>query len=91
MRLADGEIGAAIQTNSDLADVSIDAESRKKKKGNKSEFKKRLSYGWRRAEVTSAFFNGSFLVALSLSIFLQALDRFVNPEGLYTAVTLGYR
>lgn len=81
MRLADRESGPARQTNSDLTDVIDNAEPTAKRKRGMHTFNGRLSYGWRRAEVTSAFFNGSFLVALSLSVFLQALDRFVNPEG----------
>ena len=35
-----------------------------------------------RAELVGAFFNGVFLLALALSIFLQSLERFVNIEAL---------
>ncbi|KAF1985250.1 cation efflux protein [Aulographum hederae CBS 113979] len=39
---------------------------------------KEFSFGWQRAQLLGAFFNGVFLAALGLSIFLQALERFVN-------------
>ncbi|KAI5259280.1 cation efflux protein [Aureobasidium subglaciale] len=39
-----------------------------------------LAFGWERAKVLGAFFNGSFLIALGLSIFLQAIERFINIE-----------
>lgn len=75
MKLAQKDTGSQQQTNSDQANLPVNEELQNQK------LDKRLSYGWRRAEVVSAFFNGSFLIALSVSIFLQALDRFVNPEG----------
>ncbi|THY35854.1 cation efflux protein [Aureobasidium pullulans] len=39
-----------------------------------------LAFGWQRAKVLGAFFNGTFLIALGLSIFLQAIERFINIE-----------
>ncbi|KAG9541683.1 cation diffusion facilitator family metal ion transporter, partial [Aureobasidium melanogenum] len=39
-----------------------------------------LAFGWERAKVLGAFFNGSFLIALGLSIFLQAIERFINVQ-----------
>ncbi|KAF1813720.1 cation efflux protein [Eremomyces bilateralis CBS 781.70] len=39
-----------------------------------------FSFGWQRAQMLGAFFNGVFLAALSLSIFLQALERFISIE-----------
>jgi len=45
-----------------------------------------LSFGWQRAQLLGAFFNGVFLLALGVSIFLQAIERFValqhveNPQ-----------
>ncbi|RDL40715.1 putative cation diffusion facilitator family metal ion transporter [Venustampulla echinocandica] len=39
-----------------------------------------LSFGWQRAQLLGAFFNGVFLVALGLSIFLQAIERFVSIQ-----------
>ncbi|TIA89318.1 hypothetical protein E3P99_02106 [Wallemia hederae] len=38
------------------------------------------TYGWHRAELVGAFFNGVFLLGLALSIFLQSIERFFNPE-----------
>ncbi|KAI9732414.1 MAG: hypothetical protein M1834_001622 [Cirrosporium novae-zelandiae] len=40
----------------------------------------RYTYGWQRAETLGALFNGVFLVALCLSIFLDAIQRFVEPQ-----------
>ncbi|KAF8587584.1 cation efflux protein [Ramaria rubella] len=38
------------------------------------------SYGWHRAEIVAALVNGVFLVALCLSIFLEAIERFFNTS-----------
>lgn len=40
-----------------------------------------LSFGWQRATLLGAFFNGVFLLALGVSIFLQAIERFVDIQG----------
>ena len=40
-----------------------------------------LTYGWKRAEILAAFFNGIFLVALSVSIIIHAIQRFIHIEG----------
>ncbi|KAK4134237.1 cation efflux protein [Trichocladium antarcticum] len=37
-----------------------------------------LSFGWQRARLLGAFFNGAFLLALGISIFLQSIERFVS-------------
>ncbi|KAI9171051.1 Zinc/cadmium resistance protein [Paramyrothecium foliicola] len=37
-----------------------------------------FTYGWQRAVTLGAFFNGVFLLALGLSILVQAIERFVN-------------
>lgn len=39
----------------------------------------RFSYGWLRAEILGAFFNAVFLIALCVSIILEALTRFLDP------------
>ncbi|KAI9645603.1 hypothetical protein NHQ30_006345 [Ciborinia camelliae] len=39
-----------------------------------------LSFGWQRAQMLGAFFNGCFLLALGVSIALQSIDRFVYLE-----------
>lgn len=41
-----------------------------------------FTYALHRAELVGAFFNGVFLLALALSIFLQSLERFVNLQPL---------
>ncbi|WWC66485.1 uncharacterized protein I206_100387 [Kwoniella pini CBS 10737] len=37
------------------------------------------SYGWQRAEILGALINGVFLIALCVSIFLEAVGRIVTP------------
>ncbi|KAJ5238363.1 hypothetical protein N7468_002982 [Penicillium chermesinum] len=39
-----------------------------------------LSFGWQRSRLLGAFFNGVFLFALGVSIFLQSIERFVSVE-----------
>lgn len=39
----------------------------------------KYSYGWLRAEILGAFFNAVFLIALCVSIFLEAITRLVEP------------
>lgn len=39
----------------------------------------RYSYGWLRAEILGAFFNAVFLIALCVSIILEAVTRLVEP------------
>merc|ERR1711939_574141 len=41
-----------------------------------------FSFGWQRAEILSAAFNGVFLLALGVSVILQSVDRFINPSEL---------
>ncbi|GFG26776.1 metal ion resistance protein/transporter (Zrc1), putative [Aspergillus udagawae] len=46
----------------------------------RSKYPKELSFGWQRAQLLGAFFNGVFLLSLGISIFLQSIDRFVSLE-----------
>ncbi|KAL8859968.1 MAG: hypothetical protein Q9178_003517 [Gyalolechia marmorata] len=39
-----------------------------------------FSFGWQRIRLLGAFFNGVFLVALGLSIFLQSIERFISIQ-----------
>ncbi|KAG7044066.1 hypothetical protein JMJ77_0011884 [Colletotrichum scovillei] len=41
-----------------------------------------LPFGWNRAQVLGAFFNGVFLLALGVSILLQAIERFTQLPNL---------
>ncbi|KAL5044484.1 hypothetical protein BDW71DRAFT_209285 [Aspergillus fruticulosus] len=56
---------------------------------------KELSFGWQRAQVLGAFFNGSLLFALGISIFLQSIERFItlhhveNPKLMFTIGSIG--
>ncbi|KAF2750964.1 cation efflux protein [Sporormia fimetaria CBS 119925] len=47
---------------------------------NQTTNSKMYTYGWQRAETLGALINGVFLVALCLSIFLEAIQRFVEPQ-----------
>ncbi|KAI9872337.1 MAG: hypothetical protein M1830_000481 [Pleopsidium flavum] len=48
---------------------------------NQKTSSKMYTYGWQRAETLGALVNGVFLVALCLSIFLEAIQRFVEPQA----------
>ncbi|KAF2831160.1 zinc/cadmium resistance protein-like protein [Ophiobolus disseminans] len=50
------------------------------KVANQKTSSKTYTYGWQRAETLGALINGVFLVALCLSIFLEAIQRFVEPQ-----------
>ncbi|KAL8655889.1 MAG: hypothetical protein Q9226_002863 [Calogaya cf. arnoldii] len=50
------------------------------KVANEKSSSKVYTYGWQRAETLGALVNGVFLVALCLSIFLDAIQRFVEPQ-----------
>lgn len=50
------------------------------KVANQKTSSKMYTYGWQRAETLGALVNGVFLVALCLSIFLEAIQRFVEPQ-----------
>lgn len=41
---------------------------------------KDLSFGWQRAQLLGAFFNGVFLLAIGVSIFLQSIERFISLQ-----------
>ncbi|KND91335.1 Zinc/cadmium resistance protein [Tolypocladium ophioglossoides CBS 100239] len=41
-----------------------------------------FTFGWVRAEILGAFFNAVFLIALCVSIILEALTRFVEPPDI---------
>ncbi|KAF2197989.1 cation efflux protein [Delitschia confertaspora ATCC 74209] len=43
-------------------------------------FPQDLSFGWARAQLLGAFFNGAFLLALGLSIALQSVERFISIQ-----------
>ena len=43
---------------------------------------KRNSYGWQRAEILGALVNAVFLLALSFTIVIEAIQRFFAIEGL---------
>ncbi|KAF1351155.1 cation efflux protein [Delphinella strobiligena] len=50
------------------------------KVANQKTNSKMYTYGWQRAETLGALVNGVFLVALCVSIALEAIQRFVEPQ-----------
>ncbi|KAJ9669029.1 Zinc resistance conferring protein [Coniosporium apollinis] len=50
------------------------------KVANQKTKSKMYTYGWQRAETLGALVNGVFLVALCLSIFLEAIQRLIEPQ-----------
>ncbi|KAI1775471.1 cation efflux protein [Hypoxylon cercidicola] len=46
----------------------------------RAESPQNFSFGWARAQLLGAFFNGVFLLALGISIFLQTIERFISVE-----------
>ncbi|KFY67410.1 hypothetical protein V496_01601 [Pseudogymnoascus sp. VKM F-4515 (FW-2607)] len=45
----------------------------------------KFSFGWVRAEILGAFFNAVFLIALCLSIILEAITRLIDPPEISNA------
>lgn len=41
---------------------------------------KNNTFGWVRAEVLGALINGVFLLALCFSIFIESINRFLEPQ-----------
>ncbi|EED16115.1 cation diffusion facilitator family metal ion transporter, putative [Talaromyces stipitatus ATCC 10500] len=50
-----------------------------------------LSFGWQRSRLLGAFFNGVFLLALGVSIFLQSIERFVSLQPLLSFTVGPYK
>jgi solute carrier family 30 (zinc transporter), member 1 len=50
------------------------------KVANQRRSSKMYTYGWQRAETLGALVNGVFLVALCVTIFLDAIQRFFEPQ-----------
>ncbi|KAK5289123.1 Zinc resistance conferring protein [Exophiala xenobiotica] len=46
------------------------------------------TYGWQRAETLGALINGVFLVALCMSIFLEAIQRFAEPQEVSSPILI---
>ncbi|CAG8948577.1 unnamed protein product [Penicillium salamii] len=47
------------------------------KKSEQADSPNELSFGWQRAQLLGAFFNGVLLLGLGISIFLQSVERFI--------------
>jgi len=44
----------------------------------------KYTYGWHRAEILAALINAVFLCALCFSFFMEAIERFTHPPGVWT-------
>lgn len=49
---------------------------------------KRLTFGYKRAEILSAFINSSVLLAISMMLIVEAIKRFQNPEEINSSLML---
>ncbi|KAJ5207103.1 hypothetical protein N7491_002265 [Penicillium cf. griseofulvum] len=65
------------------------------KKSERSDSPKELTFGWQRAQLLGAFFNGVLLFGLGISIFLQSIERFIalqhvhNPKLMFILGCIG--
>ncbi|KAJ5373776.1 hypothetical protein N7517_005782 [Penicillium concentricum] len=65
------------------------------KKSERSDSPKELTFGWQRAQLLGAFFNGVLLFGLGVSIFLQSIERFIalqhvhNPKLMFIIGCVG--
>ncbi|KAJ5748023.1 uncharacterized protein N7511_009719 [Penicillium nucicola] len=65
------------------------------KKSECTDSPKELSFGWQRAQLLGAFFNGVLLFGLGISIFLQSIERFIalqhvqNPKMMFIVGCVG--
>ncbi|KAJ5486274.1 hypothetical protein N7530_000574 [Penicillium desertorum] len=65
------------------------------KKSERSDSPKELTFGWQRAQLLGAFFNGVLLLGLGISIFLQSIERFIalqhvhNPKMMFAIGCVG--
>ncbi|OQE80746.1 hypothetical protein PENNAL_c0044G02645 [Penicillium nalgiovense] len=53
------------------------------KKSERSDSPKELTFGWQRAQLLGAFFNGVLLLGLGISIFLQSIERFISLQHVH--------
>ncbi|CAI7650010.1 unnamed protein product [Penicillium bialowiezense] len=65
------------------------------KKSEQADSPNELSFGWQRAQLLGAFFNGVLLLGLGISIFLQSIERFIalqhvnNPKLMFIIGCVG--
>ncbi|KNE67117.1 cation diffusion facilitator family transporter [Allomyces macrogynus ATCC 38327] len=52
------------------------------KLAKKTVYRANFSYGWQRAEIVGALFNGVFLLALCFSIVMEVIDRLLSPRAI---------
>ncbi|KDQ58282.1 hypothetical protein JAAARDRAFT_35091 [Jaapia argillacea MUCL 33604] len=73
-------VADAFHVCSDLIGFGVALVAIRKAQGDRDKAPKGFSFGWQRAELLGAFFNGVFLLALGVSILLQTIERFIRPQ-----------
>ncbi|EPY51758.1 zinc ion transporter Zhf1 [Schizosaccharomyces cryophilus OY26] len=51
------------------------------KLAHSTDYESKYTYGWQRAEILGALANGVFLIALCMFIFMEAIQRFIEPPS----------
>ncbi|KAJ5895339.1 cation diffusion facilitator family metal ion transporter [Penicillium taxi] len=65
------------------------------KVSEKNHERKGLSFGWQRAQLLGAFFNGALLFGIGISVLLQSIERFIslhrveNPKMIFIVGSIG--
>lgn len=78
-------IGDSYHMLSDVVALSIGLASVRVSRLNSNN---KNTYGWARAEVLGALTNAVFLLALCFTIFVEALERLINPEEIMEPILL---
>ncbi|CAG8690504.1 16283_t:CDS:2, partial [Acaulospora morrowiae] len=58
------------------------------KLASRTKFSPKYSYGWQRAEVLGALVNGIFLLALCLTVLIEAIQRFFEYEEIRNPILI---
>ncbi|KDQ58281.1 hypothetical protein JAAARDRAFT_155994 [Jaapia argillacea MUCL 33604] len=73
-------VADAFHVCSDLIGFVVALIAIRKVQSDRDKAPKGFSFGWQRAELLGAFFNGVFLLALGVSMLLQTVERFIRPQ-----------
>lgn len=66
--------------NHQLCPPAYEADTDTLQISEKAKAREGYSFGWQRATLLGAFFNGVFLLALGISILLQSVERFITIQ-----------
>lgn len=56
----------------------------------KKQHSAKLTFGFHRAEIVAAFFNGILLVVVAVFVVVEAYDRFIDPQEIDTILLFGF-